>query len=70
MTGSVWLIALRLDRDDRRRGLLGVGESGLGDDVRAVAQEMGIPVQTDPERPAWTDDSFFRRFAAARSTNR
>ena len=131
--------------------VLGVAESGLGDDVRAVAQEKGIPVQTDPEpqrnrfirsdqysfirdgvpalafkvgfepdspgatlsaewtreryhapaddlaqpydrdaavaftdligrlavrvanrdeRPAWTDDSFFRRFAAARSTNR
>jgi Zn-dependent M28 family amino/carboxypeptidase len=131
--------------------VLGVAESGLGDDVRAIAQEMGISVQTDPEpqrnrfirsdqysfirdgvpalafkvgfeadspeaklsaewtreryhapsddlaqpydrdaavaftdligrlavrvanrdeRPAWAADSFFRRFAAARSTNR
>ena len=32
--------------------VLGLDESDLGDDVRAVAQEMGLGVRPDPQPPA------------------
>ncbi len=35
-----------------------------------VIGRLTVRVANRDERPAWTDDSFFRRFAAARSTNR